>query len=195
MTATLVAEAQIRCTGAALGAEVLGLNLQSPAAADIATIVAALRDNLVIRLRSYVLDDAAFTRLAERFGDLEGSPEYSRSYISRANSRPIAVVRKEISLGKSAGSPALRTACATPRRRKISMLRAETWLHLGLGGSSRALASATMTEIPRQARSIARVMPTGPAPMITTAAWWCRISGRSRLPALAARRAPLPPRA
>ena len=79
MSETLVAQATIRPANAALGADVIGVNLQAPSVADMDTIRRALRDHLVIRLRGYTLDDVEFTRLAERFGDLEGSPEFSRS--------------------------------------------------------------------------------------------------------------------
>jgi taurine dioxygenase len=104
MAATLVAEPQIRRSGAALGADVVGANLTSPAVEDIATIVAALRDNLVIRLRGYALDDGAFTRLAERFGDLEGSPEYSRSRaVYVAESPKMTVVSNVTEDGKPVG--------------------------------------------------------------------------------------------
>ncbi|MEO8753305.1 MAG: TauD/TfdA family dioxygenase [Casimicrobiaceae bacterium] len=79
MSETMLAETKIRPTTAALGADVEGVNLIAPSSADLATILAALRDHLVIRLRGYALDDVAFTRLAERFGQIEGSPEFSRS--------------------------------------------------------------------------------------------------------------------
>src|ERR1700761_1619778 len=55
-----------------------------------------------------------------------------------------------------------------PSRRKVSMVRAATWLHFGSGGAARARVSATVTLMPRQARSIASVRPTGPAPTIST---------------------------
>src|ERR1700744_3673408 len=48
------------------------------------------------------------------------------------------------------------------------MVRAETWLHFGSGAAAGARASATVTSTPRQARSIASVRPTGPAPTIST---------------------------
>src|SRR5258708_7967454 len=48
------------------------------------------------------------------------------------------------------------------------MVRAATWLHLGSGGTARARVSTTVTLIPRHARSIASVRPTGPAPDINT---------------------------
>jgi len=79
MTESMVAESKIRPAGAALGADVVGVDLHASPTADITTIQEALRDHLVIRLRGHSLDDVAFTRLAERFGQLEGSPEFSRS--------------------------------------------------------------------------------------------------------------------
>jgi taurine dioxygenase len=79
MHAPTLAEPAFRPTAAALGADVVGVKLHDPSPSDLATIRAALRDRLVIRLRAIDLDDVAFTRLAERFGELEGSPDYSRS--------------------------------------------------------------------------------------------------------------------
>jgi len=79
MTETFVAPSTIRPTEAALCADVLGVNLQSPSSRDISVIRDALRDHLVVRLRGHTLDDVAFTRLAEQFGELEGSPDFSRS--------------------------------------------------------------------------------------------------------------------
>src|SRR6187549_3677401 len=77
--ATSLAEPRIRPTPAALGADVEGVDLATPGSADIGALERALQDRLVIRLRGYELDDVAFTRLAERFGDLEGSPDFSKS--------------------------------------------------------------------------------------------------------------------
>ena len=79
MSRALLADAQIRPTRAALGADVDGVNLASPSPGDVTMLHDALRDHLVIRLRGYTLDDIAFTHLAERFGVLEGSPDFSRS--------------------------------------------------------------------------------------------------------------------
>ena len=67
--ATFLAEPTIRPTTAALGADVEGVDLVSSGDGDIAVVERALRERLVIRLRGYDLDDVAFTRLAERFGD------------------------------------------------------------------------------------------------------------------------------
>src|ERR1700676_3736554 len=48
------------------------------------------------------------------------------------------------------------------------MERAATWLHLTFGGSPRRRSSSTVTSMPRRARSIASVNPTGPPPTIRT---------------------------
>ena len=79
MHATPTLSPSIRSTRAALGADVTGVDLVTPAASDLEMLVAALRDHLVIRLRGYDLDDVAFTALAEQFGEIEGSPVFSRS--------------------------------------------------------------------------------------------------------------------
>ena len=79
MASPLLADSHIRPTQSALGADVDGLDLSAPTSSDIATLLTALREHLVVRLRGYTLDDVAFTRLAERFGDLEGSPDFSKS--------------------------------------------------------------------------------------------------------------------
>jgi taurine dioxygenase len=62
-----------------LGAEVTGGTLDPLSPADEATIKQAIRDHLVLRFRGYALDDKAFTRLGERFGELQPSPDYARS--------------------------------------------------------------------------------------------------------------------
>jgi taurine dioxygenase len=103
-TAAASVETLIRPTGAALGADVDGVNLASPSAADVDTLHAALRDHLVVRLRGYTLDDIAFTRLAERFGELEGSPDFSRSRdVYVAGSPKMTVVSNVTEDGKPVG--------------------------------------------------------------------------------------------
>src|SRR5450631_3982283 len=61
------------------------------------------------------------------------------------------------------------------------MVRALTWLHLTLGGSPGARVSSTTTWMPRQARSIATVNPTGPPPAINTFVVICRMKAAPRL--------------
>src|SRR5262245_53057146 len=48
------------------------------------------------------------------------------------------------------------------------MERAEIWPHRTLGGVLAGCLSATVTSMPRQARSRASVMPTGPPPTMST---------------------------
>jgi len=104
MLETELATSRIRSTGAALGADVESVNLQSPSPDDVGTIVAALREHLVIRLRGYTLDDVAFTRLAERFGTLEGSPDFSKSRaVYVAESPKMTVVSNVTEDGKPVG--------------------------------------------------------------------------------------------
>src|ERR1700685_3241685 len=61
-----------------------------------------------------------------------------------------------------------RSLSATPSRRKISMDRAPIWPHFTFGGSLAGRRSATTTSIPRQAKPIASVSPTGPPPTTST---------------------------
>ena len=70
---------QIVPTGRALGADVVGIDPGNPSIEDVAAVKSALRDHLVVRLRGYTISDVAFTRFAAMFGELEGSPAYSRS--------------------------------------------------------------------------------------------------------------------
>ena len=90
-------EARIRPTIAALAADVEGVNLNVPTAHDIDVILRALNERLVVRLRGFALDDVEFTRLAERFGALEGSPDYSRSRAVYVAESPLMTVVSNVS--------------------------------------------------------------------------------------------------
>ena len=90
MSSTSVAQGTIRPTRAALGADVDGVDPYAPDA--VGTLQQALRERLVIRLRGYTIDDVALTRLAERFGALEGSPDYSRSRAVYVPESPLMTV-------------------------------------------------------------------------------------------------------
>jgi taurine dioxygenase len=90
MTAIASAQATIRPTNAALGADVEGLDVADPDA--VATMQRALRERLVIRLRGYAIDDVQLTALAERFGTLEGTPDYSRSRAVYVPESPLMTV-------------------------------------------------------------------------------------------------------
>ena len=90
MTATALAQPTIRPTPAALGADIEGLDVRSPDAVGV--IDQALRERLVVRLRGYSIDDVELTRIAERFGQLEGSPDYSRSRAVYVPESPLMTV-------------------------------------------------------------------------------------------------------
>ena len=79
MSASVIDRPSVRPTGAALGADVAGVSMPQPTAQDIQTIKDALREHLVIRVRDTAMDDVAFTEFAANFGELEGSPDFSRS--------------------------------------------------------------------------------------------------------------------
>jgi taurine dioxygenase len=84
--------ATIAPSGKALGATIEGIDLTTPTARDVDRILDALHAHLVVRLRTAGLDDVAFTRLAERFGTLEGSPDYSRSRTVYVPESPLMTV-------------------------------------------------------------------------------------------------------
>jgi len=92
MTAALAVEPRVRPFAGALGADIEGVELPQIRPGDLAVIEAGLRERLVVRLRGYAMDDVAFTRLAERFGTLEGSPDYSRSRAVYVPESPLMTV-------------------------------------------------------------------------------------------------------
>ena len=65
---------RIRPTGAALGADVEGVDLAHLSDADFAVIRQAWLDHLVLRFRGQSLDDAAHVALGRRFGELDFNP-------------------------------------------------------------------------------------------------------------------------
>lgn len=79
MVASLLESVTVRPLGPSLGAEIAGIDIATASAADVETVLQALGPHLVVRLRGIEVDDVHFTRFAERFGDLEGSPDFSKS--------------------------------------------------------------------------------------------------------------------
>lgn len=62
-------------TGAALGAEIVGIDVAGPVSLpDIDAIRAAWLDNLVLLLRNQKIDDVGLMAFARRFGDLQLAP-------------------------------------------------------------------------------------------------------------------------
>ena len=104
MSVVEVRRVNIVPSGKALGATVEGIDLASPSDGDVDRIRDALHAHLVVRLRAADLDDVAFTRLAERFGTLEGSPDYSRSRNVYVAESPLMTVVSNVSEnGKAVG--------------------------------------------------------------------------------------------
>lgn len=104
MSATVMSRVEIRPTGAALGADVLGVDLLAPSDGDMDAIRRALRDHLVVRLRGCPLDDVGFTRFAEQFGTLEGSPDFSRSRAVYIPEAPlVTIISNVVQDGKAIG--------------------------------------------------------------------------------------------
>jgi taurine dioxygenase len=95
---------RIQPTGAALGADVIGIDPANPGPEDIAAVKAALRDHLVVRLRGYSISDVEFTKFAAQFGELEGSPAYSRSRSVYVPECPeITIISNVMEEGKAIG--------------------------------------------------------------------------------------------
>ena len=90
MSNAALAQPTIRPTPAALGADVDGIDPTTTE--DVGVLKQALRERLVIRLRGYTISDVQVTRLAERFGPLEGSPDFSRSRAVYVPESPLMTV-------------------------------------------------------------------------------------------------------
>ena len=80
-------------TGAALGADVAGIDLSRPISdADFEVIAAAWRDHLVLRFRGQTLDDAQLERFSARFGALDDAPVRPTNIPYHPSSKKIAVI-------------------------------------------------------------------------------------------------------
>lgn len=96
MLASVLEQPAVRPTGAALGADVTGIAMPRPSLDDIRVIKDALRDHLVVRIRGTAMDDVAFTEFAAHFGELEGSPEFSRSRAVYIPEAPLVTIISNI---------------------------------------------------------------------------------------------------
>jgi taurine dioxygenase len=75
MTTTI----EIRPTGAALGADVVGADLAGPSDHALDRIRAALRDHLVLRFRGAALNDAGYVAFGRTFGEIEPPEAHTRT--------------------------------------------------------------------------------------------------------------------
>ncbi len=91
-------------TGAALGADIVGVDLSQPVSHDVYTqIRQAWNDHLVLRFRGQKLDDPSFLAFARRFGDLDKAPVHASKDV--VNHHPEITVMSNIKVdGKPIGS-------------------------------------------------------------------------------------------
>ncbi len=91
-------------SGAALAADVVGVDLSLPIGAELfAQIRQAWNDHLVLRFRGQKLDDPAFLKFARRFGELDKAPVHAGKEV--VNPFPEITVMSNIKVdGKSIGN-------------------------------------------------------------------------------------------
>ena len=95
---------EIRPTGAALGADVVGADLAYPSDATLERIRAALHDHLVLRLRGTALDDAGYVAFARTFGEIEPPDAHTRTASMTAPEFPeMSVISNIIDNGVARG--------------------------------------------------------------------------------------------
>ena len=91
-------------TGAALGADIVGVNLSQPISTELcAQIRKAWNDHLVLRFRGQQLDDPSFLKFAMLFGELDKAPVHAGKDV--VNHHPEITVMSNIKVdGKSIGN-------------------------------------------------------------------------------------------
>jgi taurine dioxygenase len=95
---------EIRPTGAALGADVLGADLATARADALDRIRAALRDHLVLRFRDTALDDADYVAFGRTFGEIEPPDAHTRTASMAAHEFPeMSVISNIIEDGMAKG--------------------------------------------------------------------------------------------
>src|SRR5689334_9625367 len=109
---------------------------------------------------SAALHDPPSVATLARASRAEGSRKRASSCVAKR-------VKYAMSVGKSSGSPRLRTSSANPSRRKCSIVRA--WVAFACGFSAvDGLASKRSAVTPRRPSSFASIRPKGPPPAIST---------------------------
>jgi taurine dioxygenase len=80
----------VRPTGAALGADIEGVDLAGALSAEtVAAIKAAWSQHLVLRFRGQVLDDEALMRFSRHFGELDWAPVIAAARVKTADGREV----------------------------------------------------------------------------------------------------------
>lgn len=91
-------------TGAALGADIVGLDLRKDIdAATFERLLAAWYDHIVLRFRGQELDDDALTHFSARFGALDKAPIRAANTPYHPSRPEIAVISNVITDGKPVG--------------------------------------------------------------------------------------------
>ena len=100
MTTTI----EIRPSGAALGADVLGADLSDPSDDALDRVRAALRDHLVLRFRGTELDDAGYVAFGRTFGEIEPPEAHTRTASMAAPEFPeMSVISNVVEDGMARG--------------------------------------------------------------------------------------------
>jgi taurine dioxygenase len=95
---------KIRSTGAALGADVAGADLAVRSDATLDRIRAALREQLVLRIRGTELDDAGYVAFGRTFGEIEPPEAHTRTASMAAPEFPeMSVISNVVENGVARG--------------------------------------------------------------------------------------------
>ncbi len=91
-------------TGAALGADIIGLDLNREIDEEtFEQVYRAWNDHLVLRFRGHTLDDEALIRFSARFGDLDDAPVRAAHSLYERTHKKIAVMSNIVEDGKPIG--------------------------------------------------------------------------------------------
>ncbi|MEM8972848.1 MAG: TauD/TfdA family dioxygenase [Pseudomonadota bacterium] len=95
---------EVRPTGAALGADIVGVDLQNGISDDaFQRIYKAWNDHLVLRIRGQKLDDEALANFSQRFGALDDAPTRPVDVPYHPSRKEITVLSNIIEDGKPIG--------------------------------------------------------------------------------------------
>lgn len=95
---------EVRPTGAALGADILGADLSKPlTAAAFGAIHRAWMDHLVLRFRGQTLTDDQLMAFSRNFGPLDGNPRHAKTEGRPSNEGFVNVISNVVENGRSIG--------------------------------------------------------------------------------------------
>ena len=95
---------EVRPTGAALGADIAGVDLSCPlTSSEFGAIHRAWMDHLVLRFREQRLSDDQLMRFSRDFGALDGNPRHARAEGRAGNDGFVNVISNVMENGKAIG--------------------------------------------------------------------------------------------